>query len=134
MNPSAIIAALVWSIALGAASFMFGCHTQANADQAAQLEAADNAAETQRIKNRAALGAGLRAEKAQDKTDAIFQKIRNDYETEERKAPGIGCVLDPVSLRLWNEANTQSDGAAASELADGVPAAADPSAGRERGE
>lgn len=128
------IALLLWSIVLGTGAYLVGQKHQADADHAAQLAAAENDAETLRLKNRAATAAGIRTEKAQTKTDATFQKIRSDYETEQRNDPAIGCMLDPVSLRLWNAANTQSDPAAAGEPDAGLRDAADPATGTERGE
>lgn len=125
---------LLWSIGIGSTTYLFGQKHQADTDQAAQLAVAENDAETLRIKNRAATAAGLRTEKAQTKTDATFVKIRNDYEIEQQANPAIGCVLDPVSLRIWNAANTQSDGAAASESAGGLRQSADPASGAERSE
>ena len=136
MTPGASLAGLLlWSIALAGTAFMSGQRVQANADKAAQIEATEIDAENLRFKSRAALNAGLRTEQAQAKTDTIFQHIRTDYETQQRHDPAIGCVLDPVSLRLWNAANTQSDGAAASEPAGEMPEQpADPAMARERGQ
>lgn len=128
------LALLLWSIGLGTTAYLVGQKHQADADRTAQLAVAENDAETLRIKNRAATAAGIRTEKAQAKTDTIFQKIRRDYETEQRNDPAIGCVLDPVSLRLWNAANTQSDGAAAGEPDGRMRDAADIAAGAERSE
>lgn len=128
------LALLLWSIGLGAAAYLAGQKHQSDADRAAQLAVAENDAETLRIKNRAATAAGIRTEKSQAKTETIFQKIRSDYEIEQRNDPAIGCVLDPVSLRLWNAANTQSDGAAPGEPDGRMRDAADPAAGAERSE
>lgn len=130
----AAAAVLLWSIVLSTTSYLTGQKHQSDADRTAQLAVAESDAETLRIKNRAATAAGIRTEKAQAKTDTIFQKIRSDYEIEQRNDPAIGCVLDPVSLRLWNAANTQSDGAAAGEPDGRMRDAADPAAGAERSE
>lgn len=136
MNRTLMLATalLLWSIGIGSTAYLFGQKHQADADQAAQLVAAENDAENLRIKNRAATAAGLRTEKAQTKTDATFAKIRNDYEIEQKRDPAIGCVLDPVSLRIWNAANSQSDGTAASESAGGLRQSADAASGTERSE
>jgi hypothetical protein len=133
MNPL-IPLVLIWSIVLAAGAFISGQHVQSNADKAAQLEAAENEAEKARQMNHASLESGVRTEQAQAKTDATFSAIRSEYETEQKTHPDIGCVLDPISLRLWNAANTQSDPAAAGEPADQVPDPADPGVGIERGE
>lgn len=130
---SALIALLA-ALALAGASFIAGQRIQANADKAAQVEATELDAENARHKNRAALDAGLRTEQAQTRTDVTFQHIRNEYETEQRVDPALGCVLDPVSLRIWNAANTQSDSGAASEPADQMSQSADAEAAGERGE
>lgn len=130
----AAVAIMVWSIGLGTAAYLAGKSRQADADAAAQLVAVENDAETLRIKNRVGTASGIRTEKAQTKTDAVFSKIRSEYEADQRRDPSIGCVLDPVSLRLWNAAATQSDGATAGEPDGSVRDTADPAAGSERGE
>ncbi|NDP58020.1 MAG: hypothetical protein GZ090_01495 [Oxalobacteraceae bacterium] len=126
----------VWSAGLTVIAYNMGTRNQANADKADQLAVAENDAEILRIKNRAAAAAGMRTEIAQVKTNTVFVKIRSDYEAEQRRDPSIGCVLDPVSLRLWNAANIQSDSAtpAASESAAGLRDAADLAAWTKRSE
>lgn len=86
----------------------------------------------QRRKDRAGLAAGKRTEQAQLNTDRFYQNLRTTYEDEQRNDSGIGCVLDPVSLRRWNEANAQSDAPAAGKSDDGLPQPASAEAGAER--
>lgn len=98
---------------LSVGSYTFGAHTQRNADIAEQAEQRDIENEIARHRNKQSTAAGIRTEKAQAKTDAFFQKLRADYETDQHNHPGIGCVLDADSLLRWNQANTQSgDGTA----------------------
>lgn len=125
---------LVWSIILGIGSYLFGCHVQSNADIAAQAAEKETARIALKRKNVKGLAAGVKTENAQAASDATFQQLRADYETDQHNNPGIGCVLDPVSLRRWNEANGQSDGTTPGEPDGQVPAAAEGQAGRERGE
>lgn len=134
MKGGLIAGILVWSILLAIGAYLVGCHVQSNADTAAQADQKEKERKQLKRKNGKALAAGLRTEQAQAATDNTFQQLRADYETDQHKTPGIGCVLDPVSLRRWNEANAQSDGAAAGEPAGEVPAAPEGEAGRERGE
>ncbi|WP_409482589.1 hypothetical protein [Noviherbaspirillum sp. ST 5-3] len=125
MNPYLAIGFLLWSIALGGGAFVFGTHVQHNADIADQQTERENDAEILRIKNRKGVAAGVRTEKAQARNDQFFQKLRADYESDKKQHPAAGCVLDPVSLRRWNEANAGADGDAASEPAAGVRPGAD---------
>lgn len=134
MTRLVVVAFLVWSVALSGAGYRFGVHMQANADQVEQDRKRDADAALAQRKSAKALAAGVRAEQAQANTDAFFQHLRADYETDQHNDPGIGCVLDPVSLRRWNDANAQSDGAPAGEPDDGMPQPAGPDAGPERGE
>jgi uncharacterized protein HemX len=120
MNRTGIIAFLMWSIALVVGAFFYGGHVQKNADIADQAQDQWNESEYLRLKNRKAVAAGIRTEKAQAKTDQFFQQLRAEYETDQRKDPAIGCVLDPVSLRQWNTANAGPDGDAAGEPDAGV--------------
>lgn len=123
---------LVWSIILGVGSYLFGCHVQSNADVAAQADQKELERKALKRKNSKGLAAGLRTEQAQAAADTTFQQLRSDYETDQRNTPGTGCVLDPVSLRRWNEANGQSDGPTAGEPAGEMPGTAEGEAGRER--
>ncbi|MBA5605851.1 hypothetical protein H3H36_10815 [Duganella sp. FT3S] len=97
-----------------------------------EVKAAIKDGELKRRKDAAAVASGLRTEKAQAATDHYFNNLRTEYETEQKSNPGIGCVLDPVSLRRWNDANAQSDGAAPGEPDGGLPAAAPPDGATER--
>jgi uncharacterized protein HemX len=120
MSRTGIIAFLVWSIALVGGAFFYGGHVQKNADIAEQAQDQWNESEYLRLKNRKAVAAGIRTEKAQAKTDQFFQQLRAEYETDQREDPAIGCVLDPVSLRRWNQANAGPDGDATGDLDAGV--------------
>lgn len=128
------IAILLWSIILGIGAFLFGCHVQSNADVAAQAKQKEIARKQLVRKNAKGLAVGVRTEQAQAATDSTFQQLRADYETDQHNTPGIGCVLDPLSLRRWNEANGQSDSTAPGEPDGEVPAAAEGESGRERSE
>ena len=130
----AIAAALAWSLLLGGACYRLGAYVQTNINQAAQSKGQTKDANLAKRKNVKALAAGVRVEQAQDATAAFFSTLRTDYETDQQNHPGIGCVLDAVSLRRWNAANSQSDGDAATEPADDVPQAAAVDAGPERSE
>lgn len=125
---------LAWSIVLAGSSYWYGGQVQANADKADQADAKELERKALKHKNTKALAAGVRTEKAQAVADASFQQIQSDYEIDQHTNPDIGCVLDPVSLRRWNEANGQSDSPAAGEPVGEVPAAAEGDAGRERGQ
>ena len=130
----AIAAALAWSLLLGGACYRLGAYVQTNINQAAQSKGQTKDANLAKRKNVKALAAGVRVEQAQDATAAFFSTLRTDYETDQQNHPGIGCVLDAVSLRRWNAANSQSDGDATTEPADDVPPAAAVNAGPERSE
>lgn len=114
---------LAWSIVLGIGSYFLGVHHQRNADVTQQAEEREIENEITRLRNKQSTASGIRTEQAQAKTDAFFQKVRADYETDQHKHPGIGCVLDPDSLLRWNQANTQSDSATAGESDGGVSGA-----------
>jgi hypothetical protein len=128
------LAILVWSILLAIGAYLFGCHVQSNVDIAGQADQKEVARKQLARKNTKGLAAGVRTEQAQAATDFTFQRIRADYETDQHNTPGIGCVLDPLSLRRWNEANGESDGTTPGEPDGQVPAAAEGESGRERGE
>jgi hypothetical protein len=134
MKANAVACILIWSIILAIGFYLIGCHFQSNADTAAQADQRERERKQLKRKNTKALAAGVHTEQAQAASDTAFQQLRADYETDQRTTPGIGCVLDPVSLRRWNEANAQSDGAAASEPDGEVPAAAEGEAGGKRGQ
>ncbi len=134
MKPTTVVCILVWSIILAIGFYLIGCHVQSNADTAAQADQKEKDRKNLKRKNGQALGAGLRTEQAQAASDTTFQRLRADYETDQKQNPGIGCVLDLVSLRRWNEANAESDGGTASQSDGQVPAAAEGESGRERGE
>ncbi|MBC7857996.1 MAG: hypothetical protein H7Z39_04290 [Burkholderiaceae bacterium] len=121
MTRLAVIAALLWSVGLSMAGYKFGVHVQSIEGQVAQAKGRDVEVAQAEVKRGKALASGVRTERAQAKTDAFFQTLREDYEIDQTIYPNTGCVLDPVSLRRWNAANAQSDGGAPGEPADGVP-------------
>lgn len=134
MTRNGLILVLAWSILLGGASYKFGVRVQKNADLADQARSDKRDRKLAARKDRKALAAGVRTEHDQAATDSYFQRLRADYETDQHNNPGIGCVLDPVSLRRWNEANTQSADAAAGEPAGEVSPPAEGEGGGERRE
>lgn len=99
-----------------------------------EVKAIQQAQKTSERKQRAGLAAGVRTEQAQAATNTYFDQLHTAYETDQQQHPGIGCVLDPVSLRRWNDANAQSSDGAASEFNDTVPDAPGAAAGTERSE
>jgi hypothetical protein len=134
MTRITVIAFLVWSIVFGAACYGFGVYVQSNASTAELVKDQKKDTQLTKAKNRKALAAGIRAEQAQVKTDTYFQHLRSDYETDQHNNPGIGCVLDPVSLRRWNDANAQSGSPAAGQPDHGLPQPTATEAGPERSE
>lgn len=134
MTPAERVSAfLLWSILLASGAFYMGVRFATGQQAAGEVTVERKEAVTVRKKNTRALAVGVQTQKAQEAADAAFQHIRTEYEPNQNM-PGIGCVLDPVSLRLWNEANAQSDGNAPSQSDDELPAAAEGAAGSERGE
>ncbi|MDQ2822443.1 MAG: hypothetical protein M3Y65_19045 [Pseudomonadota bacterium] len=134
MKLNLIACVLVWSIILGLACYLFGAHVQSNTDTAAQADQKEKERKQLKRKNLKALASGVRTQQAQAATDSNFQELRANYETDQHENPGIGCVLDPISLRRWNEANDQSDGAATRKPDGAVPATAPREGGGERSE
>lgn len=130
---SLIIVFLVWSLILGAGSFFYGQHVQANSDVAGEVKQDAKDEKVADKKRTAAVQAGIRTEQAQVSTDTFFQHLSADYENQQLSNPGIGCVLDPVSLRVWNNANAQSDSDAPGEPSAEVQPAATIDGGPERG-
>lgn len=130
----AVAATLAWSLLLGSACYRLGAYVQTNVAQAAQSKGQTKDARLAKRKNVTALAAGVRVEQAQDTTAAFFSTLRTDYETDQQNHPGIGCVLDAVSLRRWNAANSQSDRDTATEPADEVRPPAAIEGEPERGE
>lgn len=128
-----LIAFLLWSILLAGGAFYMGDHYATGQAATTELKIERKDAGVLKQKNSRALAAGVRTQQAQEASDAFFQQLRTEYENDQNK-PGVGCVLDPVSLRRWNDANAQSDGPAAGEPDDEVPAAAEGPAGPERRE
>lgn len=114
----------VLCLAAAVACVCVGYFGRGMASMAREAKTASKDQRQAKRKNSAALSAGIRTEQAQAVTDTYFNKLRTDYENEKDRSPGIGCVLDPVSLRVWNDANAQSDGAAASKPDGGLPDAA----------
>ncbi|MFZ6644438.1 hypothetical protein ACO0LO_01870 [Undibacterium sp. TJN25] len=134
MTRIVIIAFLAWSIVLGASAYAFGAWVEHNSTAAEQVKEVAQDVKATKTKNAKALAAGVHAQQALDATDAFYQHLRSQYETDQQQNPGIGCVLDPVSLQRWNDANAQSDSTAASEPDDDVPDAATTAGGPGRGE
>lgn len=115
MKRVAILFILIWTLVVAIASFMSGRGVERAAYLADQAEQRENESELLRLKNRKALAAGIRTQKAQAKTEAFFQELRADYENDKKHNPAAGCVLDADSLRSWNAANAGPDGDAAGE-------------------
>lgn len=132
MTARALVLVLVWTILVAVCSFLFGCHVQSNADEDQKSKAKDAERTQLKRKNTKALAAGVRVEQVQAAADTAFQQLRSAYEAEQHDDPHAGCVLDPVSLRRWNDANAQSDGGATGEPDAEVPAAAEGEPGPER--
>lgn len=129
-----LIIFIVWSGLLGSGAFFLGDRYASAACVAREVQSERKDGKLLKQKNGRALAAGVRAEQAQDAADTFFQTLRTQYENDQHEHPGTGCVLDAVSLRRWNDANAQSDRAAAGEPADDMPAAAPAGQGDERGE
>lgn len=133
MKTGVIVAALLaWSLVLGGGCFALGYYIRGAVEVTKEAQTQGKEVKLKARKDRRALAAGVRTEQAQAKADTAFQRIRSDYEADQRKNPAAGCVLDADSLRRWNEANTQSDGGATGEPDGEVSAAAQGAAGRER--
>ncbi|AKU21889.1 hypothetical protein [Massilia sp. NR 4-1] len=106
---------------VGVAGFFAGRFSASVSCDAKEVTAERVDAKAKKRKDKRALASGVRTEQAQAKTDSFFNTLRTNYENDQRVDGHVGCVLDPVSLRRWNEANAQSDGRAASEPDDGMP-------------
>lgn len=131
MTPRGMVAIL----ALCVVCFCLGDHYASLRCTAKEAKAERQDAKQLQRKSHRALDAGIRAQQAQDATDAFFQQLQSAYETDQQNHPGTGCVLDPVSLQRWNAANAQSDSATAGEPDDTLPEnAAGSETGGERGE
>jgi Flp pilus assembly protein TadB len=128
-----VIAVLAWSLLLGIGGFALGYYLRGAAQVTKEAQAQDKEVKLKARKDSKALAAGIRTERAQAATDTAFQQIRANYETDQRKNPDAGCVLDADSLRRWNEANAQSDGGPASQPDGELPTPAESEAGGERG-
>jgi Sec-independent protein translocase protein TatA len=122
--------ALLWSLFMGVCGFSLGYYIRGAREVTKEVQAERKEAKQKDRKDRKAFAAGVRTEQAQAKADTAFQRIRTDYEADQRKNPGIGCVLDADSLRQWNAAAAQSDSQAAGQPDGEVPAAAEDQAGR----
>ncbi len=109
----AIIAVLVWSIALAIGSYQYGKSRQADANGAAQTVVVTKGADTLQKRNEAGTDAGIRAATVEAKTNKTFAKIRSEHENNQRHSTVAGCVLDADGLRIWNAANTATEPAAA---------------------
>ncbi|MBX9792942.1 MAG: hypothetical protein K2Y02_01445, partial [Burkholderiaceae bacterium] len=118
---------------LAGGAFCMGDRYATGAAATSELKTERKEATAVKQKNVRALAVGVRTQQAQDEADTFFQHLRTEYENDQNK-PGTGCVLDPVSLRRWNDANAQSDGPATGEPDDEMPAAAESSSGAERSE
>jgi Sec-independent protein translocase protein TatA len=126
--------ALLWSLFMGVCGFSLGYYIRGAREVTKEVQAERKDANQKDRKDRKAFAAGVRTEQAQAKADTAFQRIRTDYEADQRKNPAAGCVLDPDSLRQWNAAAAQSDSEAAGQPDGEVPAAPDGEARRERGQ
>jgi preprotein translocase subunit SecF len=129
-----VIAVLAWSLFLGIGGFALGYYMRGAAQVTKEAQTQDKEVKLKARKDGKALAVGIRTERAQAATDNAFQQIRANYETDQRKNPGAGCVLDADSLRRWNEANAQSDGDAASQPDGELPTPSESAAGGERGQ
>lgn len=135
MSTASKFAALAaWTVLIGVGSFGAGVAITHKACQAKDVKSERKDKQLLARKNSQARAVGIKIEQAQDHTDQIYQQIKADYERDQQQNPGIGCVLDPVSLRRWNAANAQSDSAAGSEPDDEMPEATETATGPERGE
>lgn len=129
-----VVAVLVYSLVLGSSGVALGYYVRGAHEVTKELQAERKDARQKDRKDRKAFAAGVRTEQAQAKADTAFQRIRTDYEADQRKNPSIGCVLDADSMRQWNAAAAQSDSEAASQPDGEVSTTTKDEAGRQRGE
>lgn len=132
--PAIVAATLIWTAVSAGVGFAAGYYVRGTAAVTKETQEQTRATQQKARKDRKALAVGIRTEQAQIATDTAFQKIRSDYEADQRSNPHAGCVLDADSLRRWNEANAQSDRDATVEPDGSLSAAPATGTGRERGE
>lgn len=129
---TAAVTALVWTLLACCGGFGLGYYVRGARQATKEVQTLRTATVAKEKKDRQALAAGVRTEKAATGADQAFQKIRSNYEADLHKNPRAGCVLDADSLRRWNDANAESDTTAGEPVGE-VPAPAEAAAGAERG-